>query len=220
MTPRAATPGTRWRDGVLVVFWLAAVLGGSVMLWRYKSQPGSVGAVPERWPAQSAVTPSTSVPTLVMFAHPRCPCSRASLTELAIVVSRELGHVDVHVLFDKPEGEGDDWTDTDLWRSAAAMPGVSVAVDPEGATAHRFGAETSGWVVLYDPSGRLLFAGGITSARGHEGDSEGRRAVLALLDHRSTGRTRAPVFGCSLDAPELAEENRQGGKEARWTQWP
>jgi hypothetical protein len=195
----------------LVTVWLVAVLAGSVLLWRYKSAAGSAGAVPQHWPAQSTVARAPGLPTLLMFAHPRCPCSRASIGELAVVVSRAFGRVDAHVLFDKPSSEGDDWTDTDLWKSAAAIPGVSVAADVDGAEAHRFGAETSGWVVLYDTQGKLLFAGGITNARGHAGDSEGRRAVIALLTEGASKRTRAPVFGCSLEDPELAG---QGGSES------
>jgi hypothetical protein len=218
MTARARRERTSRFDAVLVAAWLVAVVAGSVLLWRYKSEPGAAGAVPERWPRDVAVQLAPRVPTLVLFAHPHCPCSRASIGELATIVSKAQGRVKAHVLFDKPSSEPVDWIDTDLWRSAAAIPGVSVAVDPDGAAAHRFGAETSGWLVLYEPGGRLLFAGGITSARGHAGDSEGRRAVLALLDGEPTTRTRAPVFGCSLDAPELADET--GRKEAAWTREP
>jgi len=218
MTARARSERTSRLDAVLIGAWLVAVLAGSVLLWRYKSEPGAAGVVPERWPHEIAVELSHRVPTLVLFAHPQCPCSRASIGELATIVSKAQGRVEAHVLFDKPSSEPASWTDTDLWRSAAAIPGVAVAVDPDGAAAHRFGAETSGWVVLYEPGGRLLFAGGITSARGHAGDSEGRRAVLALLGGEASRRTRAPVFGCSLDAPELADET--GRKEVAWTREP
>jgi hypothetical protein len=218
MRARGHADRTTRLDALLVGAWLAAVLAGSALLWRYKSEPGARGDVPEHWPADVAVHLAPGVPTLILFAHPQCPCSRASIGELATLVAKAEGRVDAHVLFDKPSSEPADWTDTDLWRSAAAIPGVSVAVDPDGATAHRFGAETSGWVVLYEPGGRLLFRGGITSARGHAGDSEGRRAVLALLGGEATPRTQAPVFGCSLAAPELADET--GRKEAAWTREP
>jgi hypothetical protein len=205
-------------DAVLVAIWLVAILAGTALLGRYKSQSGSSGAVPERWPVEAVVSLSRTVPTLVLFAHPQCPCSRASIGELVVVLSRAHGRVDAHVLFDRPSSEPDDWTDTDLWRSAAAIPGVDVGVDTDGVEARRFGAQTSGWVVLYDPGGRLMFAGGITSARGHAGDSEGRRAVLALLGGEAPQRTRAPVFGCSIDAPERAGEG--AGREASWMRAP
>jgi hypothetical protein len=199
---------TRIRRGELVVclVWLAAVVFGSVWLWRYKSTPGAAGPAPRSWPTEASIARTTGMPTLVMFAHPWCPCTRASIGELAVVMSKAAGHVDAHVLFDRPSSEADDWTATDLWRSASAIPGVTVHIDRDGEEAARFGAETSGHVVLYDAEGRLRFSGGITNARGHAGDSEGRRAVLALVLHGDSNRSQAPVFGCSLDSPELAEK--------------
>ncbi len=202
MTTAVATAPKR-RDAVLIAVWLLVVLTGYLCLWKYKSTPGELGPAPHSWPAETRIERAGGRPTLVMFAHPMCPCSRASIDELAIIVSKSGGAVDAHVLFDKPASEGDDWTNTDLWRSARAIPGVSVSVDADGVEARRFGASTSGHVVLYDPAGHLLFAGGITNARGHEGDSEGRRAVLAYLRGGAATRTEAPVFGCSIGAPEL-----------------
>jgi hypothetical protein len=52
--------------------------------------------------------------------------------------------------------------------------------------------------VLYDARGRLLFSGGLTSARGHEGDSFGLRRIRSLLLTGEADRRDAPVFGCSL----------------------
>lgn len=201
-------PDQRIRPVHLLIggLWLAAVLTGSILLWRYKSTPGPAGAAPPHWPAGSSIVRATDEPTLLMFAHPWCPCTRASIGELAVIVSKSNGHVKAHVLFDRPSSESDDWTSTDLWRSATAIPGVSAHVDVDGAEAHRFGAETSGHVVLYDASGVLQFAGGITNARGHAGDSEGRRAVLSLLASGKANRSAAPTFGCTIDNPELAEK--------------
>jgi hypothetical protein len=70
--------------------------------------------------------------------------------------------------------------------------------DPEGAAALRFGASTSGQTLLYNDSGRLVFNGGITAARGHEGPNDGQDAVIALLQNRPPLHTATPVFGCSL----------------------
>jgi hypothetical protein len=188
------------------VVWLAAVLGCSVLLWRYKSAPGPASAAPPRWPVESTIGRSHDEPTLLLFAHPWCPCTRASIGELAVILSKTNGRVKAHVLFDRPASESDDWTQTELWRSATAIPGVTAHIDADGVEARRFGAKTSGHVVLYDPSGTLLFAGGITNARGHAGDSEGRRAVLSLIATGKANRSVGPTFGCTLDNPELAEK--------------
>jgi hypothetical protein len=78
------------------------------------------------------------------------------------------------------------------------MPGVNVHEDVDGATARLFGAETSGFVVLYDPRGKLLFKGGITSSRGHAGDNLGEDTIASLLAGQIARSTRTPVYGCSL----------------------
>ena len=71
-------------------------------------------------------------------------------------------------------------------------------VDDEGIEARRFGVSTSGQTLLYDKAGALLFSGGITGARAHQGDNDGRRSIVALLNRKTPGRTATNVFGCSL----------------------
>jgi hypothetical protein len=104
------------------------------------------------------------------------------------------------VLFVKPSDFPDGWEKTDLLAGAAAIPGVTVVRDDEGVEAGRFRAATSGQTMLYDAAGKLLFSGGITSARGHEGDNAGRAAVVSLLTTGEAGREGTPVFGCPLFA--------------------
>src|SRR5207244_9248206 len=117
------------------------------------------------------------------------------------------------VVFIRPAGVAADWEKTALWRSAARIPDVSVVGDEAGREARRFGGETSGQTLLYDPTGRLLFSGGTTIARGHLGDSAGLEAILALLDGRRPPRATTPVFGCSLFAS--AEMIRREESEQR-----
>jgi hypothetical protein len=111
------------------------------------------------------------------------------------------GRVTAYVLFLKPAGSSDDWERTDLWQSAASIPGVSVVVDDGGAEARRFHAVTSGQTALYDVEGHLMFSGGITASRGHSGDNAGRSAIVSLLYAGGVERTETSVFGCPLDGP-------------------
>jgi hypothetical protein len=108
------------------------------------------------------------------------------------------GRVAGRVLFVRPAGLPEGWEQTDTWRTAQAIPGVTVAVDPDGVEAARFGARTSGQVLLYGEDGRLLFSGGITPIRGHGGASAGQERIVSLV---TTGRADAAtsrVFGCAL----------------------
>lgn len=188
---------------------MAAVLGwgllagaGFVWLGRYEYQPGRTVAAPDVWPRGSLVELAQDRPTLLMFAHPRCPCTRASVEELARLMARCEGRARVSVLFFQPQAASEDWSQTDLWRSAAAIPGVTVQPDEEGAEARRFQSETSGRVLLYDARGRLRFAGGITGSRGHEGDNAGRSTLMAILNEGKASQSSTPVFGCSLLNPD------------------
>jgi hypothetical protein len=182
----------------LFPLWLGVAAVGLGALWKYAETPGTAAAAPSRWPPQSRVARDTARPTLLVFTHPRCACSRATIGELAILMTHVHDRVAAHVLFYHPLPADDGWTDTDLWRSAAAIPGVVVGADDEGAEATLFGSAISGQTLLYGTDGRLLFNGGITSARGHSGDNDGRRALTALLSDGSIRAPATPVFGCFL----------------------
>lgn len=97
-----------------------------------------------------------------------------------------------------PSGRDDSWAETDLAAQARAIPGVTLRPDPDGLEAKRFGLSTSGHTLVYGLKGDLLFSGGITSARGHAGDNDGRAAIVSLLSNRKPPKTRTPVFGCGI----------------------
>jgi hypothetical protein len=178
--------------------WVTALAFGARVLINYETAPGQVGPVSANWPTTSIVPPQTDKPTLLMFAHPHCPCTRASVGELAEIMAHAMGKVNAYVFFVKPPGAGPDWDDTDLRASAAAIPGVTVLTDENGKEAARFGAKTSGHVVVFGSNGALIFSGGITASRGHPGDNAGESAVLAAVTQQPLLRARTPVFGCSL----------------------
>lgn len=188
-------------------FWLVAVLAVMGSLMAYSSSPGNPAIPPQRWPAQSQIPLDSSRPTLVMVVHPRCPCSRASVGELELLVARCQGQFSAHVLFTSPAGTPEDWAKTDLWRKVSSIPGVNVLYDKAGIEARHFRLETSGHTVLYGRDGQLMFQGGITLSRGHAGDNPGRDALSALLRHEPSTRSQTPVFGCSLFGAERQQGN-------------
>jgi hypothetical protein len=182
------------------VVWLAALGVGFAALLAYKNTPGAddVDGHPGRWPAGTTVPRDPSRHTLVMFAHPRCPCTEASVTELGRVMSELSGHVSAVVVVVALEGVDEGWDSVSLAGRAGRIPGVTVVRDPDGREATRFGALTSGLVMLYDAGGTLQFSGGITASRGHEGDSFGERRVVSLVKTGTADRRDSPVFGCGL----------------------
>lgn len=181
-----------------LTFWLLAVSIGSSLLIRYENKAGAVGRPPVEWPADSVIRRTPGRPTLVMMVHPRCPCSRASISEFAQLMVSIQGRVSANIVFIRPKGFAEGWERTNLWKTAAMIPGVVVSADNEGVEARRFASQTSGQVVLYGDDGRLLFSGGVTVARGHYGDSTGRHSIVALLTGNGSAVEQTPVFGCPL----------------------
>lgn len=181
-----------------VSLWILVLCAGFAVLVNYENAPGAAFAAPNTWPSESRIDRSAKTPTLVLFAHPKCPCTRATMGELERIMSQAHGQVHVVVLFTHLHGFADPGADSDLWRRAAGMPGVRATSDPGGREARLYGAATSGHVVLYDAAGRLLFSGGITGSRGHEGDNAGRKAVVSLLRSGQADRSETFVFGCAL----------------------
>ncbi len=191
----------KWRPPLIPIafaVWLIVAVAGLAGLWDYATRPGIAGTPPARWPQASALTPSREQFTLVMFVHPHCPCTRASIGELAILMAHAGGRLRSYVVFERPAaGLPKGWEQTDLWRSAAQIPGVIERVDNRG-EARRFGSATSGQTVIYDRGGHLRFSGGITAARGHWGDNAGVIEVEQLLHGGPSRSASSPVFGCQL----------------------
>jgi hypothetical protein len=199
------------------LLWVAASVSGLGALQAYKSRPGSRGQTPAVFTERESGFESQGRPRLLMFLHPRCPCSKASLGELAEIVARHPDKATVDVVFVYPEGADDEWRKTALREQAAAIPDVHL-IDDDGTLAHRLGAETSGYVVLYDADGKLLFSGGITRSRGHEGDNSGRQAIGALLTGNADAAVGAktPVYGCPLFTPgQCAEPSRSADRTGK-----
>ena len=191
---------TRTKYVLGVIFglaWLAVIAGGFSVFLKYDTKPGPQGAAPQQWPHVTFAR-ATSRPTLVMVAHPLCPCTRASIGELAQIMARLQGKVLAYVLFVKPTNSSAEWDDTNLQRSAAKIPGVTVRSDPGGADASKFGAETSGQTLLFAADGHLLFSGGITESRGHAGDNAGEQAIISLVRNGAANPKHSFVFGCTL----------------------
>jgi hypothetical protein len=198
---RSVSPPRRRRWFVIgVVAWLVIASTAMGLLARYKLEPGHGASTRARWPSSTALVRAADRPTLILFAHPGCPCTRASLTELRDVASRVRDRVAIVVAAVDAGDAGE------LREDVADIPGATYVVDRDGAEAARFGARTSGHVVLYTPDGSLRFAGGITNSRGHVGDGPAKRRLLSAIAVHTARATSpspppsrvSPVFGCPL----------------------
>lgn len=196
----------------LVALWLIAAGCGSWFFAARSFVPSATGNPGSDWPSESKALRNPSGYTLVVALHPECGCSQATLENLETLLAAAKGKLRADVLcVEYPELE-ENARDSDNWRRANQIKGVSLMLDSGAAEAKRFAARTSGESRLYGPDGRLLFRGGITSGRGHAGDNPGSDAVLNLVNGgnqtgapavgvmaaTATTPITTPVFGCSL----------------------
>lgn len=184
------------------MLWLVLV---GVGLWWFNREsftPGAAGSPHALWPVDSRVPVSTSpgAHTLVLALHPECPCSRATVEELGVILATNGDRLQARVLMVQYAALPRPAEETALWKQAAVLPGVWLQADPEGAESRRFAIETSGETRLYDAHGQLVFHGGITVSRGHAGPNPARDAIRSLLAQTRAAATpvSTPVFGCSL----------------------
>lgn len=183
-----------WGCGIIAALW---------SLEHYKSLAGRAEAVDVAPPIVDEAAPARM--RLIMYVHPHCPCTRASLIEMQHLVSgvKDRGRaVATEIVVVVPPGLDDTWRDGMITRAAEQFEGATVRYDLDAAEAREVGATTSGHTVLVDAAGRHLFRGGLTRSRGHAGDNAGSRAVGELLHDRKPESTATPVFGCPLYAAE------------------
>ncbi len=197
----------------LGTIWFVSVIGGMLFLLNYSTRPGRFSLSPSRWPEQTMITLDENMLTLLIFVHPRCSCSKASVGELSEILARVGSKLKTYVVFVKPPSMPTDWEKESLWRQAKALPGANVILDEGGVEAKRFRAETSGLTLIYGANRQLLFSGGITAARGHSGDSLGKSAVISLVNTGKMERPTAFVFGCSLFGSTASGQKFQKGGE-------
>jgi hypothetical protein len=183
--------------------WLGLAGVAILIVIDYQTPPPIAGAGLDHWPSQSTVPRAEGRATLVALVHPRCPCSRATLGELERILSRAPDRVTTHLLFWKPHGADPSWEKAPLWSDAAAHAWIQAHWDEGGREARLFQASASGYALLYDERGRLLFRGGLTGGHGNCGGHASSDAIVSALLHRSAPLPTAAAFGCPL----LAEKN-------------
>lgn len=177
---------------------MVVCLGGYKLLaWSFK--PGKVAEFHVKWPLTSKLKVQAQQASFILFLHPNCACSYSTLEELERLMPALQKQALVQVVFMRPVEESFSWDDSKVWRRAQDIPFIQIIQDRDGFEAATFGAKTSGQAFLYDPSGDLIFEGGLTPSRGHTGDSLGQRAIISFFEKRKLASvTHTDVYGCNL----------------------
>lgn len=181
----------------VVTIWTISVGIGFVWMTDYSTRPGIPAVVSAKLPPNIFSDSDSKLPKLILFIHPKCSCSRATLGELERIVAVTKDLVEVKIIFYKPDSEPSEWVETGFWQRAKTIPGVKISTMSEEEI-EKFGVITSGQTLLYDSDGNLVFSGGITLSRALEGDNKGRQIIETYLQGGKVLDREAPIFGCSL----------------------
>lgn len=183
----------KYRYIVFNMLWILAIGFGMWKLLSFSATPGKVGRALANI-TETALPLDENRPTLIVFLHPKCSCSRATLSELEQLLP-EIKGTKIILVFShlKPE-----WKDSDLWRDAENLRGVHLYPDASGVETKKFGVATSGHTVLFNQDKELIFTGGITSSRGHIGENEGLIFLKKWHKTKTTPGFFSRVFGCGI----------------------
>lgn len=192
----------------LILFaWGAAVFLLFGQLVTYSAQQGAAVLPPIYWPEETTLKRQPDRWTILIFVHPKCPCTKAALSEFARLQALHNTSVDTSIALFVPPDQDPRWAYGVITNAASRIKGVDLINDPEAKIAKQFNIYTSGHVLAYRPDGSLAYSGGLTNSRGHEGLSQGTTALLkALKEPQSKHRAEYPVFGCPIVQEEICLE--------------
>ncbi len=189
-------PLFRHRWPLLIGLWLVSLSIGFAAMIDYDARPGRGADTQRSWPDGSTMRLAADRMTLVMFLHPHCTCSMASLEELALLFQQQSTPPRLYIVVLHTQPEKLAQASRTVAR-AAAIQGTVLVSDPDGTESDRFGSHTSGTLLVFAPTGRREYAGGLTLGRGHVGANKARDAAAAALRGESIDEPM-PVFGCPL----------------------
>jgi hypothetical protein len=199
---------TVWLGISGLLLWCAALIWSGTTLLDHAYRPATIPADMRSLVIQSPDVDASRI-QLLLFAHPFCPCTRATLSELEESLARLPADVSVRVVFVTCGFEAAEVEASSIVNQARSLSRGIVQFDTTGREARRFGATTSGEVFAVNAEGQVLFHGGLTPARGHQGDAAGQTSLELLAQGIPSAISTAPVFGCRLPGGERQESPPQ-----------
>lgn len=182
--------------------WGASLATAWSRLYSHAYQATETGRGVPRWPQGTLLGETASRFRIVVFVHPFCPCTAATVRELDESLTRIPDDVTIDAIAVTAGFSPEELLRSRTLEALRRMPRVRLHSDPEGHERALFGAVVSGETFGFDPHGRRVFHGGVTPGRGHQGDADGQRELEDLAAGRRQAPAEAPVFGCRLPGAE------------------
>jgi hypothetical protein len=183
---------------IAALLWTTTIGAMYRAIRRFESTPGRAADALGAWPASSRIPRAPGQWRLVMLIHPRCSCSRASISELERIIEKAPRSLRTYIVVYRPSDFPKGWEKTDVFTAASRLPRTRIVLDQDGHEARLFHGFTSGQTYLYDGDGKLRFSGGITLLRGHAGFNSGSAEVMNIVNSNAGSGTH-PVFGCAIN---------------------
>jgi len=191
------TTSSKWIF-LAAILWLLAIAGGYSWIMARSFQASELGGNPVL-DLKTVHMLDVEKPTLFVFLHPECPCSEATVEELARISERCEGGLKIVGVFSDYSTLPRPPAQSRMWNKVESILGARSLLDEDAGLRHSFHAATSGECFLLGPDARVIYHGGITSARGHSGPSTGGDAIISFFNTGIISTVTAPVFGCTLD---------------------
>ena len=143
LTKQSNTVGQGLKN--IVIAWSVLVLLGYGCMVFYSTAPAKSAISLGAFPLESGLAKGRGL-TLITFLHPRCPCSKASVSELQelLAQSRFPSNLTVYAVVSQPPGCAAEFTKGDILDSLSSIKNVHLVVDKNDLESQRFGAKTSG----------------------------------------------------------------------------
>lgn len=186
-----------------------AIVAGSWCLTDYSNRPGLKGNiaadfklewVDAEWSLEQDFDDKKR--SLIFFYHPHCPCTRATVRCLERLFTRFVDQPNFVAVAYCPGTKDDSWIESSLTAILRNVGQSQIVIDRDGRYCECFGVHTSGHAVVYDDAGKLIFSGGVTPGRGHEGHSQAASDLVDKINGLPGEVSHWPVYGCLIIEPE------------------
>ena len=123
---------------LLIANWAIGLVSGFSLIVSHNFATGNVSSAPIEWPDGINLESDANHPTLLVFIHPQCPCSSATIGELERLLADVNQQVKCTILMVCPSDHVDQWMKSKNTERSKSIEGVQIVVDVDGTTAAKF----------------------------------------------------------------------------------
>lgn len=185
---------------VIISIWVGSIIWSTKAMLIFQFTPGKMGKVFNDFPQKSKLVLDQTLPTLILFLHPKCTCSKASVEEIKIIKSSIKKEFKLIAVVQTASLKLTDELEK-LKEELSTLPHSTIVNDSYSFETNLFSVKTSGQIYIYSSFGELIYTGGSTSSRGTSSPSELRRTIASILETNKKPHQliTKSIYGCEMD---------------------